>query len=138
MVVEAVKKAKVGHGYDAELDEYGDMFKKGIIDPAKVTRSALGERRQHCGLGLDDRIVAHRSAGEGCADAGGAPDGFLDSTRIAKRAGDLPGPFFSDGTRLPWPRPFFVAAIGGRLASIVAGRAERAGCGCGYLSRSTK
>ncbi len=30
-----------GYGYDALRDEYGDMFEKGIIDPAKVTRSAL-------------------------------------------------------------------------------------------------
>ena len=28
-------------GYDAAIDEYGDMLKKGIIDPAKVTRTAL-------------------------------------------------------------------------------------------------
>ena len=30
-----------GYGYDALKNEYGDMFKKGIIDPTKVTRSAL-------------------------------------------------------------------------------------------------
>ena len=52
VVVEAVKKAKVGHGYDAELDEYGDMFKKGIIDPAKVTRSALENAASIGGLVL--------------------------------------------------------------------------------------
>ena len=32
---------KLGHGYDALKGEYGDMFKKGIVDAAKVTRSAL-------------------------------------------------------------------------------------------------
>ena len=32
---------KVGYGYDALKNEYGDMFEKGIIDPTKVTRSAL-------------------------------------------------------------------------------------------------
>jgi chaperonin GroEL len=32
---------KAGEGYDALKDEYGDMFKKGIVDAAKVTRSAL-------------------------------------------------------------------------------------------------
>ncbi|MDD3243870.1 MAG: chaperonin GroEL [Eubacteriales bacterium] len=31
----------VGYGYDALRNEYGDMFEKGIIDPTKVTRSAL-------------------------------------------------------------------------------------------------
>jgi chaperonin GroEL len=37
--VMAAKKA--GYGYDALKNEYGDMFEKGIIDPTKVTRSAL-------------------------------------------------------------------------------------------------
>ena len=32
---------KLGHGYDALKGEYGDMFEKGIVDAAKVTRSAL-------------------------------------------------------------------------------------------------
>ena len=32
---------KPGHGYDALKGEYGDLFKKGIVDAAKVTRSAL-------------------------------------------------------------------------------------------------
>jgi chaperonin GroEL len=41
VIVDAVKKAHPGFGYDAELDEYGDMVKKGIIDPTKVVRSAL-------------------------------------------------------------------------------------------------
>ncbi len=41
VVVEHVKSLKPGHGYDALNGEYGDMFKKGIVDAAKVTRSAL-------------------------------------------------------------------------------------------------
>ncbi len=41
VVVAKVKGLKGGHGYDALRDEYGDMFKKGIVDAAKVTRSAL-------------------------------------------------------------------------------------------------
>lgn len=36
-----VKKKTVGYGYDAYSEAYGDMIKKGIVDPAKVTRSAL-------------------------------------------------------------------------------------------------
>jgi len=39
--VDAVKKSKVGIGYDAENDEFGNMVEKGIIDPTKVVRSAL-------------------------------------------------------------------------------------------------
>ncbi|MGI6199408.1 MAG: chaperonin GroEL [Christensenellales bacterium] len=42
IVVEKIKEAnKPGFGYDALRDEYGDMSDKGIIDPTKVTRSAL-------------------------------------------------------------------------------------------------
>ena len=41
VVVEHVKGLKAGNGYDALAGEYGDMFKKGIVDAAKVTRSAL-------------------------------------------------------------------------------------------------
>ncbi|MBI4332301.1 MAG: chaperonin GroEL [Chloroflexi bacterium] len=41
VVVDAVKKGPKGCGYDAVADDYGDMVKKGIIDPVKVTRAAL-------------------------------------------------------------------------------------------------
>ncbi len=41
VVVNKVKEAKKGIGYDALNDEYVDMIKSGILDPAKVTRSAL-------------------------------------------------------------------------------------------------
>jgi chaperonin GroEL len=42
VVVDQVRKLKnPTEGYDALRDEYGDMFTKGIVDPAKVTRSAL-------------------------------------------------------------------------------------------------
>ncbi|MEA2578881.1 MAG: chaperonin GroEL, partial [Chloroflexota bacterium] len=41
VVVEKVKGLPAGHGYDALKGEYGDLFKKGIVDAAKVTRSAL-------------------------------------------------------------------------------------------------
>jgi chaperonin GroEL len=41
VITEDVKKLAKGQGYDAQLDEFGDMVTKGIIDPAKVTRSAI-------------------------------------------------------------------------------------------------
>jgi chaperonin GroEL len=41
VIVEQVRKLKVGFGYDALRGEFGDMFEKGIVDAAKVTRSAL-------------------------------------------------------------------------------------------------
>jgi chaperonin GroEL len=41
VVVSKVKSLKSGEGFDALKGEYGDMFTKGIVDAAKVTRSAL-------------------------------------------------------------------------------------------------
>jgi len=41
IVVENVRKHKGNYGYDASKGKYGDMIKFGIVDPAKVTRSAL-------------------------------------------------------------------------------------------------
>lgn len=41
VVAQKVKGLKKGQGYDAAKDEYGSMVERGIVDPAKVTRSAL-------------------------------------------------------------------------------------------------
>jgi chaperonin GroEL len=41
VIVSKVRSLKLGEGYDALAGEYGDLFKKGIVDAAKVTRSAL-------------------------------------------------------------------------------------------------
>ncbi len=41
VIVEEVKKRQVAEGYDAAKDQYVNMFDAGIIDPLKVTRSAL-------------------------------------------------------------------------------------------------
>jgi len=41
VIVEQVKKSKAGVGYDAAMGDFGDMVKKGVIDPAKVVKTAL-------------------------------------------------------------------------------------------------
>jgi chaperonin GroEL len=41
VIVQQVKGLKLGEGYDAARDEFGNMMSKGIIDPLKVTRAAL-------------------------------------------------------------------------------------------------
>ncbi len=41
VVVQRIKEEKVNVGYDAENDRYTDMIQAGVIDPTKVTRSAL-------------------------------------------------------------------------------------------------
>jgi chaperonin GroEL len=44
------KQAGSSYGYDAQNDEYGDLFEKGIIDPAKVVRTALQDAASIAGL----------------------------------------------------------------------------------------
>jgi len=41
VIMEQVKKGKDAYGYNADTDEYGDLIQFGIVDPVKVTRSAL-------------------------------------------------------------------------------------------------
>ncbi len=41
VVVDTIKRSPRGWGYDAVADDYGDMVRKGIIDPTKVVRSTL-------------------------------------------------------------------------------------------------
>jgi len=41
VIVDTVKKSTAGVGYDAAADDFGDMVKKGIIDPTKVVRTSL-------------------------------------------------------------------------------------------------
>ena len=41
VIVNKVRESEVGVGFDAYKEEYVDMVKEGILDPAKVTRSAL-------------------------------------------------------------------------------------------------
>jgi chaperonin GroEL len=57
VVVEAVRKMPPGSGYDAQKGEYTDLFAAGIIDPAKVTRSALENAASVAGLLLTTETV---------------------------------------------------------------------------------
>ncbi len=52
VVVAAVRNAEKGYGYDALRGEFGDMFAKGIVDAAKVTRSALQNAASIAGMVL--------------------------------------------------------------------------------------
>jgi chaperonin GroEL len=52
-----VRNLDTGHGLDAATGEYNDMIKAGIIDPAKVTRSALQNAASIAGLFLTTEAV---------------------------------------------------------------------------------
>jgi len=59
IVVEKVREQKPGIGFDVTKEEYRDMFKAGIIDPTKVTRSALQNAISIAGMLLTtDALVA--------------------------------------------------------------------------------
>ena len=57
IVVEKVKEAKEGIGYNAAEDKYEDMMAAGIVDPAKVTRSALQNAASIAALVLTTEAV---------------------------------------------------------------------------------
>ncbi|CAD0183803.1 Stress protein H5 [Ruegeria sp. THAF57] len=62
-------------GFNAQTEEYGDMFSFGVIDPAKVVRTALEDAASVAGLLVTtEAMVADRPAKEGAAPAGGMPD----------------------------------------------------------------
>src|SRR3989339_245897 len=57
VVVEQVKKEKSGIGFNAQTFEYTDMFKAGIVDPVKVTRSALQNAASIAALLLTTEVL---------------------------------------------------------------------------------
>jgi chaperonin GroEL len=75
VVVEKVRNIKAGHGLDASCGEYVDMMAAGIIDPAKVTRSALQNAASIAALFLTTEAVVADKPEKNPAPAGGAPGG---------------------------------------------------------------
>jgi chaperonin GroEL len=62
-------------GFNAQTEEYGDMFKFGVIDPAKVVRTALEDAASIAGLLITtEAMVADKPAKEGAGAGGGMPD----------------------------------------------------------------
>ena len=62
-------------GFNAQTEEYGDMFKFGVIDPAKVVRTALEDAASVAGLLITtEAMVADKPAKEGAGGGGGMPD----------------------------------------------------------------
>jgi chaperonin GroEL len=72
VIVEKIKTLPKGHGYDAAKGEFVDMIKAGIVDPAKVTRSALQNAASIAGMLLTtEALVAEKKEEE--KSASGAP-----------------------------------------------------------------
>lgn len=74
VVVNEVKNGKGNYGYNAATGVYGDMIEMGILDPTKVTRSALQAASSIGGLVLTiEAAIADKPKAEG-AGGGGMPD----------------------------------------------------------------
>jgi chaperonin GroEL len=78
IVVSRVNDGK-GHafGYDAQNDEYGDMFEKGIIDPAKVVRTALQDAASIAGLIITTEVGVAEAPKKGSGGSGGMGGGGM-------------------------------------------------------------
>ena len=70
VVVDKVKQGEGNFGYNAATGEYGDMIEMGILDPAKVTRSALQAAASVAGLMITtEAMIADLPQAEGGAPA---------------------------------------------------------------------
>ncbi|MDV6318958.1 chaperonin GroEL [Chromohalobacter sp. HP20-39] len=76
IIVNQVKAGEGNYGYNAQTGEYGDLFEMGVLDPAKVTRSALQSAGSVAGLMITtEAMIAddpdEKEAGGGAPDMGG-------------------------------------------------------------------
>jgi chaperonin GroEL len=79
VVVDEVKKKSGGYGYDAAKNKYQDLFEAGIIDPTKVTRSALENAASAAAMLLTTEVVVTDAPErkEVTPMAGGMPGGGM-------------------------------------------------------------
>ena len=68
VIVDTIKRSRKGYGFNALTEEYVDMIEAGIVDPTKVTRSALQNAASIASIVLTtESIVADKPAKEGAA-----------------------------------------------------------------------
>ena len=77
VIVEEVRKGKAGFGYDALNDKYVNMFEAGIVDPAKVTRSALQNAASIAAMVLTTEAMVTEVPEEKRGGGGGMPGGGM-------------------------------------------------------------
>jgi chaperonin GroEL len=71
VIVEKVRGLQVGHGFNAATGEYGDLIAGGVIDPVKVTRSALINAASIAAMVLTtDTLVVEKKEPEPAAEGG--------------------------------------------------------------------
>ena len=78
VIINKVRESEEGHGFDAYTEEYVDMVKAGILDPAKVTRSALQNATSVASTLLTtESVVANIKEETPAMPAGGAGMGMM-------------------------------------------------------------
>ena len=82
VIVDAIKRSRKGVGFNAATEKYVDMIAEGIVDPTKVTRSALQNAASIAAMVLTtESIVADKPAKEGAMPAmppmGGGMPGMM-------------------------------------------------------------
>lgn len=77
VVVNKVKEGKDGFGYNAKTDKYEDLIKAGVIDPAKVTKAALGNAASIASMLLTtDCVIVEKKEDKPAAMPGGMGGGM--------------------------------------------------------------
>jgi len=74
VVLDKVRQGEGNYGYNAATGEYGDMIEMGILDPAKVTRTALQAAGSVAGLMITTEVMIADSVEEGGAGGPAMPD----------------------------------------------------------------
>ncbi|MDA0990960.1 MAG: chaperonin GroEL [Verrucomicrobia bacterium] len=78
LIVQEVRKAKGAWGFNVATGEYADLIKDGVLDPAKVTRSALQNATSIAGLLLTTECMITDIPSEDAPATGGHPGGMGD------------------------------------------------------------
>ncbi|MEX0963664.1 MAG: chaperonin GroEL [Pseudohongiellaceae bacterium] len=74
VVLDKVRAGKGNYGFNAATGEYGDMIEMGILDPAKVTRTAIQAAGSVAGLMITTECMITELPEEGGSGGGGMPD----------------------------------------------------------------
>lgn len=74
VVLDKIRAGEGNFGFNAATGEYGDMIEMGILDPAKVTRTAIQAAGSVAGLMITTEAMVTELADEGGAPGGGMPD----------------------------------------------------------------
>src|ERR1700735_5059351 len=75
VVVATIVGLPAGHGYNAATGEYGDLVAQGVIDPVKVTRSAVQNAASIAGMLITTEVLVTEKPEEPTADATGGGHG---------------------------------------------------------------